>query len=352
MVAGACASVIAFGRVPLGEINLDCPAGMRVPENRGDSPKHSVLSLGISKYADRIYIICTDECDMTVPEAFGDKVMLLDGFALDECNGLGQYDHWIKASQSHLHAVTHAISIGAETILVLEQDSVADPDLGWADGNWAQFDEALDTKPWNMVRLGYRPVGFENDPAIETCPESCVCENAGELLCWLPNPGCNLRASDAYLLHARGFETYAEMLRSGAVIDNGVLQGLGNQLVVTPQVNYQTKAATDFTSVGHQKDVAALFAERCHLGMSRSEAGEAGEALGDAGGDPSDDTAASLGQRKIAKKNEVSEAYPSMARAKELVTKDGERLTARSAIEAFGGLDAFLGKRRRLERPL
>jgi hypothetical protein len=358
-VAGACASVIALREARLGDINLDCPKGMLVPEKRGASEKHSVLSLGISKYADRIYVICTDECDMTIPEEMGDKVMLLNGFELDVCNGLTSgYSHWIKASQSHLHAVTHAISVGAETILILEQDSMADGDVAWTDGNWQEFNQALETKPWNMVRLGYRPLTFEYDPLIEKCPEQCVCENVGEVLCWLASPGCDLRASDAYLLHARGFQEYATALRGGGIIDNGVLQRLGNQLVVTPQVHYQTKATTDFTSVEHQKDVAALFSERCHMGLTRTEAAAAaaaamGEALGDAGeeeDDSEDDVSESpnLGRARLEQRGLVS--FESLARSKEFVTENGERVAAASAIEVFGGLRAFLERRQRLGR--
>ena len=86
-----CAVALALGAdvrglAPLGDINLDCPAGMLTPTVLGPSEQHSTLSLGLSQYADRIYIICTDDCDAPVPEEFGDKVMLLNGYALDECN--------------------------------------------------------------------------------------------------------------------------------------------------------------------------------------------------------------------------------------------------------------------------
>lgn len=361
MFAGACAALIALGAVdgsgltngftpwfapPLGDINLDCPAGMITPDDTqfGVSEKHSVLSIGLSKYADMIYIICTDECDMTVPDEFRDKVMLLNGYELDTCNNIQEYSHWIKASQSHLHAVTHAISINASTILIMEQDSVADQNMVWANGNWAQFNEALDDKKWNMVRLGYRPMTFETDPTIKQCPETCVCESLGEMLCWLPNAGCDLRASDAYLLHKRGFERYAEDLRGGGIIDNGVLQRLPNQLVVTPQVHYQTRAATDFTSLEHQTDVSALFTERCQLGLTRTEAmaamGTEEEDSETSGED--DENAATSGQGSRV------ELYNSLGGVKEVTLKDGQSVVVNSAIEIFGGVEAFLQMRKRL----
>jgi hypothetical protein len=354
VVAGAFAGAIAFGAVdvvalttlarqsliheaPLGDVNLNCPSGMREPKNRGPSEKHSTLSLGLSRYADRIYIICTDECDMTVPEEFGDKVMVFDGYQLDECDALQAYDHWIKTSQSHLHAVTHAMTTDAEVILILEQDSTADPDYGWADGNWQQFDEALTANDWNIVRLGYRPLMYEYQPEIEACePEACKCESVGELLCWLPNAGCDLRASDAYLLHKRAFQEYSNSLAGGAIIDNGVLQRLGNQLVVTPQVMHQTKASSDYTSLEQQKSVSALFTERCQIGMTRTEAAVAAEGLGDDEGSDfgNSDEAASLG---LVGENRVAYQTGTV----EIVTADGERLRANTAVEAFGGLEAF-----------
>ena len=349
-VAGVCAVALAFGAdvralAPLGEINLDCPAGMLAPTVRGPSERHSMLSLGLSKYADRIYIICTDECDAPVPEEFGDKVMLLNGYALDECNAIQGYDHWIKASQSHLHAVTHAMTTDADVILVLEQDSQADPEYGWADGNWAQLNQALDEHEWNMLRLGYRPLTFEMQPEMEACaPEACACQAVGEVLCWLPSAGCDLRASDAYLLHKRAFREYADGLRGGGVIDNGVLQRLGNQLVVAPQVMHQTRASSDFTSVEHQKAVSALFTERCQLGMTRTQAAAAAAAAAAAlGGDEEAVPAAGLGETPHAEER-VSFAAGSRA----YVSPDGERLNANTAVEAFGGLEAFLRIKARL----
>jgi hypothetical protein len=163
-------------------------------------------------------------------------------------------------------------------------------------------------------------------PEMEACaPEACACQAVGEVLCWLPSAGCDLRASDAYLLHKRAFREYADGLRGGGVIDNGVLQRLGNQLVVAPQVMHQTRASSDFTSVEHQKAVSALFTERCQLGMTRTQAAAAAPAA--LGGDEKAVFAAG------------SRAY---------VSPDGERLNANTAVEAFGGLEAFLRIKARL----
>ena len=360
-----CAVSLALGaavpaRAPHGAINQDFPPRMLAPTVRGPSDKHSVLSLGLSKYADRIYIICTDECDAPVPEEFGDKVMLLNGYALDECNAIQGYDHWVKTSQSHLQAVTHAMTTDADVILVLEQDSRADPEYGWASGNWAQLNQALDEQEWNILRLGYRPLKFEYEPEIEACaPEACACQAVGEMLCWLPNAGCDLRASDAYLLHKRAFREYADGLRGGGVIDNGVLQRLGNQLVVTPQVMHQTRSSSDATSVEHQKAVSALFTERCQLGMTRTQAAAAAAAaMGhgtQASEGSSDGSLESLDESPLSAERGGTETaargagvarYASGARA--YVSPDGEILRADTAVEAFGGLEAFLRLKARL----
>ena len=59
----------------LGQVTLDCPAGIFPPVNRGaNDEKITVLTIGLSRYADRIFIICTTECDMVVPFEFEDKV--------------------------------------------------------------------------------------------------------------------------------------------------------------------------------------------------------------------------------------------------------------------------------------
>ena len=46
-------------------------------------------------------------------------------------------------------------------------------------------------------------------------------------------------------------------------MDN-VLQGIDKQLVVTPQVSYQTQASSDYCPWSIRR-TSALFLERCHL---------------------------------------------------------------------------------------
>jgi len=37
-----------------------------------------------------------------------------------------------------------------------EQDSTADPKVVWGKDSWKEFDDALTTHPWFVVRMGYR----------------------------------------------------------------------------------------------------------------------------------------------------------------------------------------------------
>jgi hypothetical protein len=343
----------------VGGINLRCPRGMLKPTSRGPNPAKfpGTLTAGLSHYADHVYIICTDQCDMTVPEEFGPNVMMLNGYELDKCNGidLPEYNHWIKASQSHQHAITHAKKVGAKIAMVIEQDAAEDPDLEWSMGNWAELNAALDgaASRWNMVRLGYRPMQLELGPDAETCPqEACRCQQVGEMLCWLPYAGCDLRASDMYMIHERAFDRYTGALTGGNIVDNGVLQGIDKQLVVTPQVSYQTQASSDYSSLEHQKDVSALFLERCHLGVTRTQARLAAEAEAGARDAATLGKSRNRGSEAVAPRAidlgalgtvEVGEAAGGLFEALER-----RRSTAATAVEAFGGSDALRRAQRRL----
>lgn len=276
------------------------------------------------------------------------QVTMLNGYELDKCNGIEGLDHWAKTSQAHLVAVHYALSKDSQLAMIMEQDTMTDPKAGWADGNWQQLNEALDTREWFMLRLGYRPITFEMNPEIEACPQECRCESVGEMLCWLQSAGCDLRASDAYLLHRRGMEHYASALSIGDVIDNGVLQRVPNQLLVTPQINFQMRASSDFTSVEHQNDVQALFMERCKLGLSATQARAALAAtLGGKGGGGNSGgvDAAVLGVAG----GQSDPSYEELAKSSEVIsTESGEPITVLSAVAAFGGVEKVMQSKRRL----
>jgi hypothetical protein len=49
----------------LGDVShwtpVDCPKGLLKPTSRGPNSKFTLLTVGLSLYADAIFIICTDE---------------------------------------------------------------------------------------------------------------------------------------------------------------------------------------------------------------------------------------------------------------------------------------------------
>ena len=275
---------------------------------------------------------------------------MLNGLELDKCNNIEHLNHWVKASQAHLVAVNYALSEGSETVMILEQDTATAPDAGFDAGNWQQLNQALDSHDWYILRMGYRPLTIEYDPQIEECPAACKCEDAGAQLCWLSYPGCDLRASDAYMVSKSGMQHYSEALSSGGIIDNGVLQSMPNQLLITPQINFQTEAATDFSSVQHQKDVQAIFLERCKLGLTATQARQAaqatlggGEGEGDERGKEEETDSASLGL-KVKKSN----PYEAASADGVIQSDDGRPMTVKSAISGFGGLHKLFESKRRL----
>jgi hypothetical protein len=105
---------------------------------------------------------------------------------------------------------------------------------------------------------------------------------------------------------------------------------------------HQTRASSDFTSVEHQKAVSALFTERCQLGMTRTQAAAAAAAAAALGGDEEAVPAVGLGETPHAEEGSFA------AGSRAYVSPDGERLNANTAVEAFGGLEAFLRIKARL----
>ena len=284
---------------------------------------------------------------------------MLNGYELDHCNGIEWMDHWVKASQAHLVAVSLALANDSQMAMVLEQDTMTLPTAGFADGNWQELNQAMDSHEWFMLRMGYRPLTFEYNPAIEECPNECKCADAGSMLCWMESAGCDLRASDAYILHRRGMEYFQGSLASGATIDNGVLQRLPNQMVITPQINFQTKAATDFTSVEHQNDVQAIFMERCKLGLTATQARAAAQATSTLGADGSEDGGdeqtegkegeESNGGSSALGRREHHPTYEELARNSETIDPvSGNLVMVQSALDGFGGVHKLFDAKRRL----
>ena len=152
------------------------------------------------------------------------------------------------------------------------------------------------------------------------------------MLCW--RRARDLRASDAYLLHKRAFREYADAW--GGIIDNGVLQRLGNQLVVAPQVMHQTARPPTSRASSTRRRPRRCSRSGASCRRARRRRRRRRRRWGGTRRFPP--PARALRARETHAEEGVSFAAGSRA----YVSPDGERLNANTAVEAFGGLEAFL----------
>jgi hypothetical protein len=97
------------------------------------------------------------------------------------------------------------------------------------------------------------------------CAAECACEAAGSALCYLRDPQCQLHASDGYILRDTMYDYMLGMVSAGGVIDFGVLQGVPKQIVLTPQITFQTGYAdeADHTDLQTQLATTRKFYDAC-----------------------------------------------------------------------------------------
>ena len=253
---------------PLGD---ECESAVRDPATWGDNPAFSETLLGLLPYAGCTYIICTN-CDaFVVPEQLRGQVKMVHGLEVDQCLSLESQTHWVKASLSHGAAVAHAKKYGHASAAVLEEDMTSAPaPYAWREGNFQDLNRFLgaETSPddpqWNAIRLGYRPVDHESNSMVR-CAAECACEAAGSALCYLRDTQCQLHASDGYILRDTMYDYMLGMVSAGGVIDFGVLQGVPKQIVLTPQITFQTGYAdeADHTDLQTQLATTRKFYDAC-----------------------------------------------------------------------------------------
>ena len=91
-----------------------CGDAFSTPNNVGplDATRISVTARGVLKYADAVYVICTDMCEtLIIPQELAEKTTLVNGYTLDACAGLGdETKHWEKASRAHSAAMSDAFA--------------------------------------------------------------------------------------------------------------------------------------------------------------------------------------------------------------------------------------------------
>ena len=252
----------------------ECARALHEPTTYGPNEDFSGTLVGVLAYAEMTYVICVSKCDMPVPSALRGRVLMVHGAEMDACLRVTTAaDHWRRVSLSHGAAVAHAEAHGFGTAAVLEEDTTSAPNPHpWEAEDWAAFNAGLLGRAgdWNVVRLGYRPVRHEG-ATPRGCQEECACEAVGRVLCYMRAAGCALHSSDAYVVRRRAFDAFLRGISQGAIIDYGLLQHIPNQLVVTPQVNYQTKyAISDYRNdVPAQLEAGSKFREACMPASAR-----------------------------------------------------------------------------------
>ena len=268
---GSTDDVGALGELPSDPYELKpCPNAFFPPRKSGsvEESRVSATMEGVLKYADKVYILCTSDCDdIVVPADLYDRVTMVDGYALDECNSFGsETKHWEKASQSHRAAMLDGFNDpNVEILAILEQDTLGDPGVTWEQEKWYELEAALDRGDWNLVRLSYRPYDFEAGRGGETCPSECECEVYSSHMCLVRNPGCALQSSDAYFIHQRAHAQVEASLSHGGVIDYHTFKEIGGHFLITPALTYQQSFsyAPDYIAQESMKESIDNFLGKC-----------------------------------------------------------------------------------------
>ena len=263
---------------PLGD---ECESAVRDPVAWGDNPAFSETLLGLLRYADCTYIVCTHCDDAVVPELLRGKVKMVHGLEVDDCLNLESQSHWVKASLSHGAAVAHAKKRGYASAAILEEDMTSAPaPYQWLNGNFQELNRFLGSEGegdamWNAIRLGYRAVDHESNSMVR-CAAECACEAVGSALCYLRDAQCQLHSSDAYILRDTMYDYVLGMVSAGGVIDFGVLQGVPKQIVLTPQITFQTAYAdeADHTDLETQLSTTRKFYDACMKPAARLAAAD------------------------------------------------------------------------------
>lgn len=249
----------------------ECESAVRDPTAWGDNPAFSETLIGLLRYADCTYIICTRCEEAVVPEQLRGKVKMVHGLEVDDCLNLESQTHWVKASLSHGAAFAHAKKYGYASAAVLEEDMTSAPaPYEWLNENFQELNGFLgsegetDAPVWNAIRLGYRPIEQESNSMVR-CAKECACEAVGEALCYLRDAQCQLHSSDGYILRDTMYDYVLGMVSAGGVIDYGVLQGVPKQIVLTPQITFQTEyaAEADHTDLETQLSTTRKFYDAC-----------------------------------------------------------------------------------------
>ena len=216
----------------------DCGAfDVRLPET---NPKAIHDLEDVFESLTSVYILSTEDC---VSSAFSSlTVTCVKGRELDRCI-TDHYDpeqnrgHGYLVSLSHAAIFVRALDHQEERVLIVEDDAIPT----FLHQESSSLKKKLQADDWNIIRFSFRPYHIETAYAqsfmagtsfverIEKCPAECICEGGEQTgFCRLKHTGCDLRSSDFYAVHRRGFHNLVTRLLDTSnphrVIDWFVLQ--------------------------------------------------------------------------------------------------------------------------------
>jgi hypothetical protein len=112
-----------------------CKSAFTVPAE-GPSDKYSPTFEKLVSMADQVYVLCVDCAEVSVPSAWRDKVLLVDGKRIDDCVEDHHMDHWHRATFSHAIAVSHARARGFGNVAIVEDDARSDFTVVFSDADY------------------------------------------------------------------------------------------------------------------------------------------------------------------------------------------------------------------------
>ena len=123
--------------------------------------------------------------------------------------------------------------------------------------------ETQDDPQWHAIRLGTGLSTTSN--SMVRCARSARAKPWERACAGLRDPQCQLHASDGYILRDTMYDYMLGMVSAGGVIDFGVLQGVPKQIVLTPQITFQTGYAdeADHTDLQTQLATTRKFYDAC-----------------------------------------------------------------------------------------
>ncbi len=217
--------------------------------------------------AEHIFILTTKDCRFeNFPLNWKNKTSCVNAGDFDAAfYAEGTYDgHHTRISNAHATFVRYAREMGWRSVAVMEGDSVSYSDLPRNADALLNFRMLLKSDKWSIIRFGYRPFFLESENAA-VCPDVCKCMKSfegyhmGGLGCIIVSQKCDIRSSDAYILHESAYDEFEENLAK-YTIDMEPMRHLKNAWFSIPQLSFQTDSAQ---LIKRQVEISEEFVQRC-----------------------------------------------------------------------------------------